>query len=89
MQLAGRRRATETFIHEQYHQLSLSEAELLRRTTGLSASMFPESLQEAEAAEHDSAVVQHTYLRVGRGIQDFTHRNRYSVREHSVGDGVA
>jgi nitroreductase len=178
---------TETFIREHYHQLSLSEAELLRRTTGLSASMFPESWQEAEAAaaEHDSAAVQHTYvgrtiqkcpmllvvvhdsrlkapasegdalglmslgcvmqnlwlmaenlgismqilsafganavedqvqrilaipkhmkiafaarlgypvtvsesyLRVRRKIQEFTHRNRYSVREHSFGDGVA
>jgi hypothetical protein len=30
-----------------------------------------------------------SYLRVRRKIQDFTHRNRYSVRERSVEDGVA
>jgi nitroreductase len=176
---------TETFIREDYHQLSLSEAELLRRKTGLMASMLPESWQEAEAAQDDSAAVLHTYVgrtirecavllivvhdnrlrapasegdalglmslgcvmqnlwlmaeslgismqilsafganavedqvqcilsipthmkiafaarlgypvtvsesyvRVRRKIQDFTHRNRYSVREHNVGGGVA
>lgn len=30
-----------------------------------------------------------SYLRVRRKIRDFTHRNRYSVREHSGGYGVA
>ena len=33
--------------------------------------------------------VSESYLRVRRKIQDFTHRNRYSVREHNVGGGVA
>ena len=33
----------ETFIRETHHQLSMSEAELLRRKTGLLASMFPRS----------------------------------------------
>jgi nitroreductase len=172
----------ETFIREDYHQLSLSEAELLRSKTGLSASMLPESWQDAEmeqdgasvryvgrtiqkcplmlvvvtdsrlsapVSEGDSlglmslgcvmqnlwlmteslgismqvlsafsvdavenqvqrilAIPKHmkiafaarvgypvtaseSYLRVRRKIQDFTHRNRYSVRKHSVGDGVA
>jgi nitroreductase len=59
---------TETFIRENYHPLSLSEAELLQRKTGLLASMFPESWQEAEAAQDDSAAVHHTY--VGRTIQE-------------------
>jgi nitroreductase len=57
---------TETFIREIYHPLSLSEAELLQRKTGLSASMFPESWQEAEAAQDDGAAIHHTY--VGRTI---------------------
>jgi hypothetical protein len=35
------------------------------------------------------AAAAESYLRVRRKIQDFTHRNRYSVREHSVGDSVA
>src|SRR3984893_14243715 len=59
---------TETFIRENYHPLSLSEAELLQRKTGLLASMFPESWQEVEAAQDDSAAVHHTY--VGRTIQE-------------------
>jgi nitroreductase len=173
----------ETFIRENRHQLSLSEAELLPGKTGLSASMLPESWQEAEAAQGDGASVSYvgrtiqkcplllvvvtdsrlrvpfsegdslglmslgcvmqnlwlmteslgismqvlsafslnavenqvqcilsipkhmkiafaarlgypvtvseSYLRVRRKIQDFTHRNRYSVRKHKVGDGVA
>jgi nitroreductase len=173
----------ETFIGESYHQLSLSEAETLQSKTGLSASMFPESWQEAEAPEDGSASVRYVgrtiqmcplllvvvtdsrlrapvsegdslglmslgcvmqnlwlmteslgismqvlsafsvntveiqvqrilaipkhmkiafaarlgypvtvpegYLRVRRKIQDFTHRNRYSVREHHVAGGVA
>jgi nitroreductase len=57
----------ETFIRETHHQLSLSEAELLRRKTGLLASMFPESWHEAEALEADSAAPHHTF--VGRTIQ--------------------
>jgi len=173
----------ETFIGENYHQLSLSQAESLRSKTGLSASMLPESWQEAEAAQDDGASVRYvgrtiqkcplllvvvtdsrlrapvsegdslglmslgcvmqnlwlmteslgismqvlsafsvnavenqvqrilaipshmkiafaarlgypvtaseSYLRVRRKIQDFTHRNRYSVREHDVEDGIA
>jgi nitroreductase len=59
---------TETFIRESYHQLSMPEAESLRRKIGLSASMFPKSWQEAEAAQDDNAAVQHTYL--GRTIQE-------------------
>jgi nitroreductase len=57
----------ETFIRETHHQLSLSEAELLRRKTGLLASMLPESWHEAEAVPIDSAAAHHTF--VGRTIQ--------------------
>jgi nitroreductase len=172
----------ETFIIENYHRLSLSEAETLRSKTGLSASMLPESWQEAETAQDDGdsvryvgrtipkcplllvvvtdrrlstpvsegdalglmslgcvmqnlwlmteslgismqvlsafsvdtveiqvqrilAIPKHmkiafaarlgypvatseSYMRVRRKIQDFTHRNRYSVREHHVAGGV-
>lgn len=57
----------ETFSRENCHQLSLSEAELLRRKTGLLASMLPESWQEAEAAQGDGAAAHRTC--VGRTIQ--------------------
>jgi nitroreductase len=56
----------ETFIFESYHQLSLPEAESLGSKTGLSASMLPESWQEAEATEDDGASVRY----VGRTIQE-------------------
>ena len=173
----------ETFIRENRHTLSMSEAESLRSKIGLSASMLPESWQEVEAAPGESASVRYvgrtihecpllllvvtdsrlsapvsegdslglmslgcvmqnlwlmseslgismqvlsafsvspvenqvqcilaipkymkiafaarlgypvtaseSYLRVRRKIQDFTHRNRYSVREHNVAGGVA
>ena len=56
----------ETFMRENRRQLSLSEAELLQRKTGLLASMFPESWQETDAEQHGAATT-HTY--VGRTIQ--------------------
>jgi nitroreductase len=57
----------ETFIREKHRQLSFSEAESLQSKTGLLASMFPESWQEAEAEQGDSAAARHTY--VGLTIQ--------------------
>src|ERR1700682_1798345 len=59
---------TETFIRESYHPLALSADELLGGKTGLAGGMFPESWQDAEAAQDDSTAVQHTY--VGRTIQE-------------------
>jgi nitroreductase len=56
----------ETFVRESSRHLSFSEAELLRRRTGLLASMFPESWQEAEPGS-DPAVASHIYL--GRTIE--------------------
>jgi nitroreductase len=82
---------TETFVRESYHQLSLSEAELLRRRTGLSASMLPESWQEAEAAPGDCAAIHHSY--VGRTIQEcplllvVIHDSRFTASE-SEGDAL-
>lgn len=58
----------ETFIRENFHQLSLTDAEMLQRKTGLSASMLPESWQEAAAVEPDGAAAQVSY--VGRSIQE-------------------
>ena len=45
----GRHAGGETFVRETYHSLSLSEAEVLRRRTGLLAGMLPESWHEPEA----------------------------------------
>jgi nitroreductase len=58
----------ETFIRENFHQLSLPDAETLQRRTGLSASMLPESWQEAALAQGDAASAQLSY--VGRSIQE-------------------
>jgi nitroreductase len=50
----------ETFAREAYQQLSMQEAELMRRRTGLLASMFPESWQEA--AEDGETAPHHTFV---------------------------
>jgi nitroreductase len=57
----------DTFVRETYHPLSLSEAELLRRRTGLLAGMLPESWHEREAIKDDAGSPPHTF--VGRTIQ--------------------
>jgi nitroreductase len=57
----------ETFVRETYHSLSLSEAEVLRRRTGLLAGMLPESWHEPEAIRDDAHSPPHTF--VGRTIQ--------------------
>ncbi len=44
---------TETFMRENYRQLSFSEEELLRKRTGLLASMFPPSWRTPEAKPED------------------------------------
>ncbi len=58
----------ETFIREDFRQLSLPDAEALRRTTGLTASMLPESWQEAAAAQGGAAAARLSYI--GRSIQE-------------------
>ena len=57
----------ETFVRETYHSLSLSEAEVLRRRTGLLAGMLPESWHEPDAIKDDADSPPHTF--VGRTIQ--------------------
>ena len=56
----------DTFVRETYHSLSLSEAELLRRRTGLLAGMLPESWHEP-AIKDDADSPAHTF--VGRTIR--------------------
>jgi len=51
---------------------------------------IPEHMKIAFAARLGYPVTaSESYLRVRRRIQDFTHRNRYSVRENSAREGVA
>lgn len=65
---AIRLQPVETFVREDSRRLSFSEGELLRRRTGLLASMFPESWQELEAAsEEDAGAASLIYL--GRTIE--------------------
>jgi nitroreductase len=58
----------ETFIRENFNQLSLPDAETLQSRTGLSANMLPESWQEAAAAQDDTTAAQLSYI--GRSIQE-------------------
>lgn len=53
---------TETFMRENYRQLSFSEEELLRKRTGLLASMFPPSWRTPEAKPEDAIDVLHSFL---------------------------
>jgi nitroreductase len=64
---AIRLRPVETFVREDSRQLSFSEGELLRRRTGLLASMFPESWQEEAAPGEDAGAASLIYL--GRTIE--------------------
>jgi nitroreductase len=58
----------ETFVRENLRQLSLPDAEMLQRRTGLSANMLPESWHEAAAAQGATAAAQLSYI--GRSIQE-------------------
>jgi nitroreductase len=59
--------AAETFVRDECHHLSLSEAEMLRAKTGLLASMLPASWQETELSQ-DGGAARHIYI--GRTIQE-------------------
>ena len=59
---------SETFIRENYAQLSFSEDELLLKKTGLLASMFPASWRIPNAKQEDVTDLQHSFL--GRSLQD-------------------
>jgi len=59
---AIRSRPPETFMRENYQQLSFSEEELLRKRTGLLASMFPPSWLTPEAKPDNMVEAQHGVL---------------------------
>jgi len=65
---AVRSSPSETFLRENYQQLCFSEDELLRRRTGLLASMFPLSWRTSDASPGDSKEMQHSFL--GFALQD-------------------
>lgn len=58
----------ETFTRENFHPLSLPEAETLRRRTGLTARMLPASWLEAATVQEDAAAAHLSYI--GRSIQE-------------------
>jgi len=55
-----------TFLRENYQQFSFSEEELLRKRTGVLASMFPPSWRTPDAKLPDDAPAQHAFL--GRAL---------------------
>jgi nitroreductase len=50
------------FVRENYHQLSFSEDELLRKGTGLLATMFPPSWRIRDADPEEAADLEHGFL---------------------------
>jgi nitroreductase len=50
------------FVRENYDQLSFSEDELLRKGTGLLATMFPPSWRTRGAEPEESADLEHSFL---------------------------
>ncbi len=59
---------SETFVRENYAQLSFSEDELLLKKTGLLATMFPASWRNPNAKPEDVTDLQHSFL--GTSLQD-------------------
>jgi nitroreductase len=59
---------TETFLRENYQQLSFSEDELLRKRIGLLATMFPLRWRSSDPIPGDSMEMQHSFL--GHALQD-------------------
>jgi nitroreductase len=59
---------SETFIKENYQQLSFSEEELLRKKVGLLGAMFPQELRTPEA-KSDKATDEKVVSFLGRSIQ--------------------
>jgi nitroreductase len=59
--------ASETFLRENYQQLSFSEDELRRKRTGLLATMFPLRWRSADAISGGSMEMQHSFL--GHALQ--------------------
>ena len=65
---AVRATPSETFLRENYQQLCFSEEELLRKRTGLLATMFPPSWRSSGANPEDAGSPQHSFL--GHALQD-------------------
>jgi nitroreductase len=65
---AVRSTPSETFLRENCQQLCFSEEELLRKRTGLLASMFPLSWRTSDATPESSMELQHSFL--GFALQD-------------------
>lgn len=59
---------SDTFIRENYAQLSFSEGELLQKKTGLLASMFPASWRNPDAKPQDVTELEHSFL--GSSLQN-------------------
>ncbi|SPJ17948.1 Nitroreductase [Burkholderiales bacterium] len=59
---AIRSEPSSTFLRENYQQLAFSEEELLRKKTGLLASMFPPSWQTPDAKPERDADGPHAFL---------------------------
>jgi len=53
---------SEDFIRENYAQLSFSEEDLIRKGTGLMATMFPPSWQSLNGEAQEAADVEHGFL---------------------------
>lgn len=64
---AIRSEPSETFLRENYWQLSFSEDELRRKKTGLLARMFPPSWRTPDARPGKDADAEHAFL--GRSMQ--------------------
>lgn len=65
---AIRSRPSETFLRENYRQLSFSEEELLQKKTGLLAAMFPASWRTPDAKPEEAVDAQHAVL--GTSLQN-------------------
>jgi nitroreductase len=64
---ALRSEPSETFLRENYLQLSFSEEEFLRKKTGLLASMFPPSWRTPNPRPEEEGEVHHAFL--GRSLR--------------------
>jgi nitroreductase len=58
---------SEDFIRENYAQLSFSEEDLIRRGTGLIATMFPPSWRSLDGQEGEARDVEHGFLDASMG----------------------
>lgn len=57
-----RSEVSETFLRENYQQMSFSEAELQRKKTGVLASMFPPTWRKPDAKPEPTDAMMHAFL---------------------------